>query len=241
MVAAPGSADLAVRALARTAQHWIVLSAVVPPVAQGDAVLTRLEASLLLIATRGLSDGDALVDAGESLAYALGRDPRDVDSRPRGDHPAVVDEDTSSEREVAVRRYLQTVNILSFIEEVDCSNNVIRGLASMRPPSVVMQADPTSDLDPTIGTRMELGRVLATLLASNPALVVVDEVLPPALPIRGDRGEEFSPSRGHVGQDVSRPALGVEESPFRRRRLCCERRHPGGFKFGRLPMLVPLH
>src|SRR2546423_14384705 len=75
-------------------QHQIVLSAVVPPIAQGDAVLTCLEASLLLIATRGLSDGDTLVDAGERLAYALRRDPRDIDGRPRRDHPAAdVDSD----------------------------------------------------------------------------------------------------------------------------------------------------
>ena len=88
VISAAERSDLSVRALARGAQDGIVLATVIPPVAEGRAVLTHLEAPLFGVAARRLSNRDAPVDAFERLADALRRCVGNSERRLRGDHPA---------------------------------------------------------------------------------------------------------------------------------------------------------
>src|SRR5205823_2155315 len=88
VISATERSDLPIRAFARRAQDRVVLTAVGPPFTERDAVLTRMEAPLLRVATTRLTDGNATVDAVERTTHPLRRRVCRAERRLRGDHAA---------------------------------------------------------------------------------------------------------------------------------------------------------
>src|SRR5262245_15137955 len=161
-----------------------------------------------------------------------------VQSRLHCHHPAVVDKHASFEREVAIPRYRQAINVLAFLKWNHRNDLMV---VAMPPAPVVVNAKPAPNSLTASFTGIKSVRDFFTLLSTALALVVCDQISFATLTVPGNRFLEVLRPLFHIPEDVMSPTLGEVLASFLCLRLCRQGPSTLFFKLGRLPILIPIN
>src|SRR5205814_9031462 len=115
-----------------------------------------------------------------------------------GGHPAVVDEHSGGEREIALLLYRQAVDVLAFLQYIDANDRVV--VAVLVPPMVVKPDEALHFRSAALATS-HLVRYFLALCAAPLASIVVPQDGRTTYAISGDRSEEVLAAFSHVTQD----------------------------------------